>query len=249
VSSSFSFCFPDPKGVHIWTTALDIVAGSRPRPAKVLSKSELARAERFHFEKERNRYVIAHAWLRKLLGSYLCVSAASVEFAEGPKGKPSLAGRAASSGLEFNLAHSQEQLALAIAYQTAVGVDIEHIRPLPDADEIVRRFFSKREQLRFESLSDELKSMAFFNLWTRKEAWLKATGEGIAHLLGQVEVSFVPGEPARLENLPAGFPAASNWSLHDWVPEPGFAAAVAVASPGCQFLLQRWSWESAGFDG
>src|SRR5262249_20814147 len=111
-----------------------------------------------------------------------------------------------------------------------VGVDVEWIRELHDAEELVSRFFSPRESRVFHELPSEIRPAAFFNLWTRKEAWLKATGEGIGYLLDRVEVSFLPWEPGRLLRLP-GWEDGASWSLLDLKTARGFAAALAIAKP------------------
>jgi 4'-phosphopantetheinyl transferase len=117
---------------------------------------------------------------------------------------------------------------------------VERVRALDDADELVARFFSPRETAAYRELPSDQRPIAFFNLWTRKEAWLKATGEGIAHSLNQVEVSFLPGEPTRLLRLPRASDALPNWNLHDLSPAPGFAAAVA--NTGTHTRLNCWRW-------
>src|SRR5262249_48669543 len=129
-----------------------------------------------------------------------------------------------------------EDLALiAITRLGAIGVDVEQIRPVADAGELVERFFSPRENILFTALPDNQKNAAFFNLWTRKEAWLKATGEGIAHSLNRVEVTFLPGEPAQLLALPEKPGLISDWTLRALTPASGFVSAVAL--PNLQFAI------------
>jgi 4'-phosphopantetheinyl transferase len=108
-------------------------------------------------------------------------------------------------------------------------VDVERMRILADVEELVARFFSPTECSQFRNLPAEQKPAGFFNLWTRKEAWLKATGEGITHLLNQVEVSFLPSGPARLLRLPEAYLNDTSWSLYELVPRPGFVGALAFA--------------------
>jgi 4'-phosphopantetheinyl transferase len=232
--------------VHIWAASLEVPASRLAAFQKTLSRGELARAARFHFDHPRNRYIAAHGWLRQLLGLYLSAPAATVEFEEGPKGKPGLGGVFRDRGLQFNLAHSEGLALIAIASATPVGVDVERIRTLVEAEDLVSRFFSKREVAEFGALTEDQKPGAFFRLWTRKEARLKATGEGIAHLLDQVEVSHLPGEPLRRLRLPEGFSPPSDWSLCDLAPGPGFAAALAMPIPGAQPECRRWEHEGMG---
>jgi 4'-phosphopantetheinyl transferase len=208
---------------------------------KALSQSELDRAARFHFEHDRNRFIVAHGWLRELLSSYLSVSPAALEFDYGAKGKPVLSGVGTGMGLEFNMTHSQGLSLIAVAQGTPVGIDLERIRPLADAPDLVERFFSKSENAAFKILPGEQKAQAFFNLWTRKESWLKASGEGIAHLLDQVEVTFAPGDSVRLLRVPGAVGPITDWSLCDLSPAPGYAAALAVATADAQ--PECWRWE------
>lgn len=237
---------PGLRVVHVWAASLDLPVSNLTRFKETLSKNELARAARFRFEKDRSRYIAAHGFLRKLLGAYLSIPACELEFEHSAKGKPILAGPAAGSRTQFNLAHSDHLALVAIARDAPVGIDIERIRLLPDAEELVTRFFSERERLRFKTLPEEQRNIAFFNLWTRKEAWLKATGEGISTFLDQVEVEFVPGEPARLDRVPQGFSDISSWTICDLALEPGFAAAMATPVSGALVQFQKFSHESTG---
>jgi 4'-phosphopantetheinyl transferase len=245
-SSGLALRRPQAQQVHIWAVWLDASPPIRAAYQKTLSAPELERASRFHFEEHRNRYIVAHGWLRQLLAAYLGLPAAALDFDHATKGKPALAGPVKASELQFNLAHSDNLSLVAVTHRIPVGIDVERVRPLDDAEQLVARFFSKQETSRFRSLPAAQKSAAFFNLWTRKEAWLKATGEGITHLLGQVEVSFLAGEPARLLSLPSHFPDASNWSLGDLNPAPGFAAAFALAAPGAEPECRAWDHELTG---
>jgi len=182
--------------------------------------------------------------MRMLLGRYLHVEPADLEFVYGPHGKPFLSGAFADSRLNFNLAHSENLALLAVTRAGMIGVDIERIRPMDDAGQLVGRFFSARESSTFQKLPREQKNIAFFNLWTRKEAWLKAIGEGIEHLLKRVEVSFLPGEPAQFINLPGNAQITEPWVIHNLDPAPGFAAALAVRAPVTSLHCCCWGEEA-----
>jgi len=209
----------------------------------ILSSLELERARRFRFDLHRNRFVAGRGFMRTLLGRYLQTEPAKLEFSYNPHGKPFLSGAFAKSGLNFNLAHSENLALLAITRVGTVGVDVERIRPLTDADQIVANFFSARESAAFHNLPIEQKLAAFFNLWTRKEAWLKATGEGIGSRLNAVEVSFLPGDPARFLSLPEDPQNTVLWMLHNLEPAPGFAAALAI--PARTTSLRCYNWDEA----
>lgn len=227
--------------VHVWSASLEVSPAARRSFAALLSAAERQRAARFHFEPHRQRFIVGRGWLRRLLGRYLETDPAALELTYSPQGKPSLGGAFAHAGLHFNLAHSENLALLAVTRLGSVGVDVETVRPLADAEELVERFFSQRESGLFRQLPEDQKPTAFFHLWTRKEAWLKATGEGIAHSLNLVEVSFLPGEPARLLHLPVPLAGTVPWTLQHLAPAPGFAGALAIAAQEAR--LQCWRWE------
>jgi 4'-phosphopantetheinyl transferase len=237
----FDFSSPDrPARVHVWAAHLDLEPEGLAVLSATLSATERQRAARFRLERHRNRFIAGRGFLRLVLSRYLQVEPAGVRFDYGPHGKPELAGRLAGSGLHFNLAHSEEIALLAVTRAGPVGVDVERVRPLAEAAALVARFFSPREGTAYRNLPADQQREAFFNLWTRKEAWLKATGEGIAHSLHQVEVSFLPGEPARLLRVPAGRVPEGCWSLHHLEPAPGFVGAVAIGADQAQLGCRRW---------
>jgi len=229
-----------PGMADVWVTALATSQANLESLRRTLSVNELERAARFHFEEHRARYIVAHGCLRQLLSRYLSIPASSIEFELGTNGKPTLAGDAARSGLQFNLAHSADLSLTAVVTGSPVGVDVEQVRILSDANELVQRFFSKREAAEFASMPESQQPLGFFRLWTRKEAWLKATGEGIAHLLDKVEVSFSTAEAARLLSLPDGFPNLADWSLFNLEPGPGYIGALAIPRPDVKVRIQFW---------
>jgi len=220
---------------HVWAARLDVPAAARANFASTLSPLETERAARFHFARHRDRFIAARGLLRSLLGHYLQIVPSKIEFDYGPNGKPLLPGAFAKEQLHFNLTHSEDLALIAVARGEPVGVDVERIRTLSDADELVSRFFSVRENASFQKLPESQRPAAFFNLWTRKEAWLKATGEGIAHSLSQVDVTFLPAEPARILALPDNSGPGSDWALRELIPATGFVGAVAL--PDVQFSI------------
>jgi 4'-phosphopantetheinyl transferase len=227
--------------VHVWAVSLQVAGDTLNCLAKTLAPAERRRAESFHFERDRNRFIAGRGTLRTILGRYLRAHPATLELATGSHGKPLLAGPFARSGLHFNLAHSEDLALLAVVHGRVVGVDLEKICATNDAQEMAACFCSTRENTEFQSLPPDEREAAFFRLWTRKEAWLKATGEGLGDLLDEVEVSFRAGQPARFLRLPAeaGRPA-HEWSLHELRPAPGFIASLAL--PGEAAELSRWRW-------
>ncbi len=232
--------------VHVWAFRLELQPAALAWLTCSLCAEECERAARFRFDHHRNRFIVGRSVLRRILGHYLDCDPAVIEFAYGPHGKPVIAGPLNGSELHFNLAHSEGIALVGITRAGLIGVDIEQIRSLKDADELVARFFSPRENEAYQRLPAEQKPTAFFNLWTRKEAWLKATGDGIAQYLNRVEVSFLPETPARLLSLPGDFQPEITWSLHELAPSAGFAAAMSVAAENP--LVTCWQYGSSNFN-
>jgi 4'-phosphopantetheinyl transferase len=224
--------------VHLWRAWLDQPGWLVQRFTQTLSKDEQQRAGRFHFASDRRRFVVGRAILRAILGQYLGVEPGQVQFSYGPKGKPSLLQR--DTQLCFNVSHSRELVLYAVTLGREVGVDVEYIRPMSDAEQITERFFSPQECAAFSALPAEQKPEGFFNCWTRKEAYLKACGDGITRPLDQFSVSLIPGEPARLLRVEGDSGETSRWRLKALTPAPDYVAAIAVA--GINWQLACWTW-------
>ncbi|EEF57035.1 4'-phosphopantetheinyl transferase family protein [Pedosphaera parvula] len=213
--------------VHVWGTILNSGPDRLGRYASILSEDEKKRAARFRFERDQNRFTVARGFLRTVLGRYLKMDPAEITFSYSDRGKPAL-NAPSSNPLHFNLSHSHDLALLAVTEICPVGVDVEQIRTLRDADAIADRFFSERESSALRALPPEQKPIGFFNLWTRKEAWLKATGEGISDSLDKVEVSLHPHEPAKFLGLFGKAETAAGWTLVDLAPGTGYKGALAL---------------------
>jgi 4'-phosphopantetheinyl transferase len=207
---------------------------------QILSQDERTRAKQFKFEADRNRFIAGRGLLRNILSSYLQTDPAELRFKFSKRGKPSLEGMPEQDTVYFNVAHSKDFILIAATRACAVGIDVEWIRPIDDAEDIAARFFSPRETARLMALPKDRRTSAFFSLWTRKEAWLKATGDGISEMLNEVEVSCLPDEPAKVLAISGNVEAAQRWTLLDLSPAPGFAAAVAVEARDPQFSCWQW---------
>jgi 4'-phosphopantetheinyl transferase len=207
--------------IHVWHAGLDREEKVFDRLESTLSQEEKARADRFHFVNDRNRFVVARGLLRELLGRYLHRAAAGLEFSYGLHGKPFLSERNASSQLCFNLSHSSNLVVYAIARERNLGIDVEHIRPESAGEDIARRYFSAPELVDLLTLPPEAKVEGFFHCWTRKEAYLKATGMGLQIPLDRFAVSLLPGQPAQfLGGVDPG------WHLNAYHPIEDYVAAV-----------------------
>jgi 4'-phosphopantetheinyl transferase len=209
-----------------------------PNMATWLSPDEQARAARFAFAPLRQRFTAGRAVLRWLLGAYLGIDPATLTFSYGERGKPALEPGPWPHDLAFNLAHSDDVALFALARGGRVGVDVERIRGDVADAQLAERYFSKREAAELAALSSDQRERAFFQAWTRKEAYLKATGEGLAMPLDQFEVSMDPRAPAALLSINGSASQAARWSLHALHPAPDYAAALVVE--GRDWHLTCW---------
>lgn len=203
-----------------------------------LAAEEQTRAARFQFQRDRERFIVAHGLLRAILGTYLNRSPQRLAFWYHSHGKPALARESGEDTISFNMAHSQGVVIYAFARAREVGIDLEFIRRGLELEQIADRFFSRGEVAALRALPTEFREYAFFTCWARKEAYIKARGEGLSLPLDQFEVSLNPGEPAAL--LATQDPGeAHRWSLQEMPPEPGYAAALAVEGDG--LYLSYWN--------
>jgi len=230
---------PDDE-VHVWRAALERSPDVVNRLAQTLLPDELTRAERFHFARDRRRFIVSHGVLRAVLCRYLRVDPRQVRFRYGARGKPHLAKEMGNDAFRFNLAHSHELAVYAFTRGREIGIDLEYVRPLAGAEEIADRFFSARENSEFCSLPESLKLEAFYNCWTRKEAYLKATGDGLSRALDTFDVSLLPGAPAALLRVEGDQAEAARWSLRTLAPGPGYVAALAVEGDGWRMVCWEW---------
>jgi len=217
-----------PGKVHFWSACLDAAPFRRKELERSLSQQERARADRFQFDRDRVRYVAGLGILRSILGSYLGVEPASVEFRYESNGKPALSGRLGRNPIRFNMSRSKGLALYAFSRDREVGIDVEKMDPMPDMDRIVERFFSPREIQDYFRIPVNGRAEAFFRCWTRKEAFLKATGEGLLRPLDTFAVSIRPDEPPRIVEDRAERSAADRWSVRDLPVEEGYAAALVI---------------------
>ena len=216
--------------VHVWRGSLDLMPTVVERLRRLLSHDELARAGRFHFERDRQHFIVARGCLRTILSCYLKTPATEIEFIYGVNGKPQLADSCLQAQpLYFNLAHSAGLALYAFTHVGEIGVDLEQIRSELTGDDIARQFFSKSELACLTRLPSEVRQEAFFNCWTRKEAFIKAKGIGLSLALDQFDVTLAPNEPPALLWTGWDENEASRWSLKGIIAGPGYVGAVAVA--------------------
>jgi len=220
-----SFVTQSPTGVtlaadelHVWVVPLH---GDPETLGAHLSRAERQRLERFHFADHRRRYQIGHGALRAILGAYMGIEPAAVEFVQGPRGKPYLAGK----GPYFNLSHSGKLAMIGLA-PVELGLDVEKVRHLESLTEIARKHFSPSEFEALSALQGDARELAFYRCWTRKEAYIKAIGEGLSMPLDIFDVSLC--EEPKFLACRDGREDPSRWSMLDVSPGPEFVGAAAL---------------------
>jgi 4'-phosphopantetheinyl transferase len=213
--------------VDVWRLSLSADPALVDRLFPILSADERARANRFATPELRMRYVVAHAALRTLLGRALGRNPASLAFSHGSAGKPLLP----DGALDFNMSHAGDLALYGITRGTALGVDVEECRTIDDQLSIARRFFAANEYAELAALPQSQQTPAFFRCWTRKEAYVKALGDGLQAPLDAFEVTLRPGEAAAVRHVAGDPEAAARWRLHHLEPAPGYIGAVAAAAP------------------
>lgn len=228
----------DAAEVHLWQASLE------GRPADIfesfLSADELDRANRFHFKEDRTHFVVARGLLRNLLAAYLGINCAELRFSYGAKGKPFLL-LDGQTQINFNVSHSHGRAAFAFSRGRELGVDLEYVKEDFAAELIATRFFSRSEVLALRAVPAELRNQAFFNCWTRKEAYIKARGEGLSMPLDEFDVSLRPGEPAALLNNYREEREVKRWSMNA-IPSPeDYVGALVVE--GHDWRLKSFSLE------
>ena len=226
--------------VHVWSGSQDQPASAIAAFHAILSRDEQERASRFKFEKHRVHFIAAHGILRRLLGAYLEIAPAHVRFRKSDHDKPFLSDGLPSGDLRFNMSHSGGRVMLAFAIGRELGIDIEQVRPDFATQEIAERFFSRSEVDKLRSLPRDVQSEAFFNCWTRKEAFIKAIGEGLSCPLDTFDVTLAPGEPARLLATRVEGQPASRWSMQSLDVGEGYKAAIAVEGQGWNLVVRPW---------
>jgi len=208
---------PDTE-VEVWLARLDVDAEQVGQYANLLSVDEHERAQRFYFEHDRRRFMVARGALRTLLAERLGIPPRTIAFQYSDKGKPYLAG----ATLHFNISHSHERALIAISKTREVGSDIEYVHRKVDYELLAKRYFTPREYAALEKLPEAQRKRAFFTCWTCKEAVAKATGEGLFASLGKLEVAASPGL-AIAKNI-------GDWALYGLKIDDNYVAAAAIST-------------------
>jgi 4'-phosphopantetheinyl transferase len=230
----------DPE-VHVWRAYLNVTNSRLEEYEKILSNDETDRANRYHFQKDKNHFIAARGALRTILGLYLRKAPSDIRFFYNKYHKPFLKGEV--SELRFNISHSAWVALYAIALKRDVGIDIEKINPTMADMQVAENFFSNREVMELQLLPKQKQKLAFFNCWTRKEAYIKAKGMGLSIPLKTFDVTLIPGEPAALIHSMEDEQEISRWSMVSLIPENGYTAALAITGKNNKIKYWQWSWK------
>ena len=223
--------------IHIWQASLDQLPATLARFSETLSEDEQTRARRFHFERDREHYIAGRGILRQVLGQYLGLAPEKVEFVYGDHGKPALPG---DSPLRFNLAHSNDRMLLAVTLRHEIGIDLEYLHLIPEADGIAKNYFTKAENKAMRSLPESQKLEGFFAHWVCKEAYLKALGDGLAKPLEAFEVLPTIRKPQGLLKVADQPEESKRWHFQVLRPMDGYIAALAVEQKDLKNVYWHW---------
>jgi len=224
--------------VHVWRVMLDQLTQNIPTLLRLLPEDEQSRAQRFAFPTDRNHFIGAHGMLRLILSRYLALAPENLRFSYNSHGKPFLNIEPGENPICFNLSHCHSIALYAITLGQQVGIDIERVRHNIDIRTIAKAYFSAYEYKSLCELPTEDQHEAFFRCWTRKEAYIKARGEGLSHPLDQFSVSLHPGDPAALLQNDSDSSEIFRWALYHLVPEVGYIGALVVEGHG--YSVQQW---------
>jgi len=232
--------------IETWKAWVPALSAQIPRLAAWLAEDESERAGRFRFEGDRRTSIVSRGGLRLLLARRLACDPAALRFTYSQYGRPELAFPAAPE-LRFSVSHSGDLVVYALARGVEIGIDVEKIRPMKDAPAVARRFFSETEQRSLAAAGPDRSLQAFFTCWTRKEAYIKATGVGLSTPLDRFSVGVLPEEATAILEIDGSAEKAAAWELHDLELEAGYASALAVRGHG--LAVSPWNGLGPGVIG
>lgn len=219
--------------VHVWKASVADWATQEAQLRLFLDRDEVARAARFRFSRDRQQFTVSHGLLRCLLAHYSGGTPASLEFEHGPAGKPCLVLPTGAPRLQFNLAHSADVVLMAVTSGAHVGVDVERWLNHIEFEDLIERFFSRQERDEFRLLASDTRLAGFFACWSRKEAYIKATGFGVSLGLDYFDVTVAADQPARILADRRAQDGESRWQLLDLDVGPEYAGALVVEGSDC----------------
>ena len=226
--------------IHVWRADLKIHEDRLCDYSQILSVEERDRSARFKFQKDRDHFIAAHGILRVILSRYLHIDPNRLRFYNNDFGKPFLDQPTEPETLRFNMSHSNGLALYAVSHDREVGIDLEYLRPIDNAEQIAKRFFSSREIEQLRALPEHMQNEGFFHCWVRKEAYIKAIGKGLFQPLDQFDTSLSPDGSSTLLHSSEYPRETTPWSLMDIHPHPDFTAALSVE--GHDYQLKCWQW-------
>lgn len=229
--------FLKPHQVHVWSLNKSEHKNKLAAYWNILSKEEKESASKYRFTRDRDCSIIARGALRTLLGNYLKQSPERIKFQFGTHGKPSLN---ELSDIEFNVSHSTNAIVLAFVQHNSIGIDVEYIKRNIEVKKIAKHFFSKEEIMSLFSMDESYYKQAFYNCWTRKEAFIKALGSGLSFPLDQFVVSLDSTKEAALLDTKWDEKEKDNWVLKSFEPAQDYIGAVTVK--GKVSDIQFWKY-------
>ena len=227
--------------VHVWTARMDVRSEVRAALRVTLDCDENERAERFAFARDRDRFIVRRGVLRQILAAYLGAEPGHLRFSHGKYGKPALDGVAMSDPLRFNVSRSRDLAVVAVARSRELGVDVEYLDADRADEQVAQRYFARRELVDLNALSGRAWLRGFFDCWTRKEAYLKARGEGLSFPLDAFEVSLSPGDPPALVRSRAGPAEADRWTMRTLDYGDDWAACLIAEGHSWSHVSRQWN--------
>lgn len=231
---------PKDDEVHLWIIRLSQIGPEIAELSDFLNPDEKQKAARFFRNGDQRRFIVAHGVLRQLLGGYLSAAPEALNFTVNDFGKPALVRKPGDHLLSFNLAHSGDVILYGVANGQQVGVDVEAIRDDLRVMELAEGQFSAHELAVLQATPPDERVTAFFRCWTRKEAYLKARGEGLGFPLNQFSVTFGPNEAPAVHWASDDPLVTERWSMFDLVPAPGYAGAVVMGAKRARIVSCHW---------
>lgn len=229
-----------PREIHVWRINLVRPPAEIARLKNILSDHEKKQAARFHFAHDQRRFIVRRAVLRQLPANQLGLAPKEIKIDSATFQKPKIAAAQNSQRLKFSTSHSGDWALIALAQNCEVGVDVEQHRPLPDAAGLVENFFSDWEIAEFTRLPEPTRTEGFFNCWTRKEAFVKALGLGLAYPLKEFSVTLAPGQPAALMKVSDDANAREKWCMTSLDVAPAHAAALVFEAGSSAIRCFEW---------
>lgn len=225
----------DKNEIHIWRKRLDDCNSDVNKYECILSRDELEKAHRFKFEKDKNYYIVGRGTLREILSKYLNADSAKLKFSYSQNGKPSLE----NNKLKFNLSHSNGYAAYAFTTDDEIGIDVEYMREIPDILQVSERFFSEMERDELNKIGENQLELGFFNCWTRKEAFLKAIGDGLSYPLENFSVTLNPKDEPKIFWIKDHPDKIKFWSLYNLPAAIHYVSSVAIKAKDKKIVIKN----------